>query len=147
MAYATQADLVPLCLAQKDLIELTDDNNTGAVNAAIVTAALEEASGRVESYCRNRYVTPLQQSEDVKALTLDIAVYLLFSRRRETTIGETVQTRFDQAIGFLKDIAAGRASFDQPATAAAAQSSIAGPEYSQKDRRLVFREEHLKGFI
>lgn len=129
MAYATQNDLVPLRMSQKDLSELTVDVPSGApavdaaTTAQIVTAALEEASGRVESYCRQRYITPLQQSDDVKALTLDIAVYLLFSRRRTTRITETVQQRFEQAIGFLKDISSGRASLDQPVTAVSQQSS------------------------
>jgi phage gp36-like protein len=147
MAYAIQADLVPLRMTVKDLTELTDDDNTGEINTAIVTAALEEASGRVESYCRNRYITPLQQSDDVKALTLDIAVYLLFSRRRETGIGETVQQRFDQAIAFLKDIAAAKASLDQPVTALQPQTSLGGATISERDRHLRFDERNLEGFV
>jgi len=147
MAYATQSDLVPLRMTVKDLTELTDDDNTGQINTAIVTAALEEASGRVESYCRQRYVTPLQQSDDVLALTLDIAVYLLFSRRRETVIGETVQQRFDQAISFLKDIAAAKASLDQPVTALQPQSSLGGPTISNKDSHLRFREHEIEGYV
>jgi phage gp36-like protein len=144
MAYATQSDLVPLRLTQKDLVELTDDGDSGTVNAAIVTGALEEASGRVESYCRQRYVTPLQQSNDVKGLTLDIAIYLLFTRRRETRVGETVQQRFDQAIAFLKDIAAGKASLDQPASAAAPQTSSGEAVVTQKKER--FSDSNLDGY-
>jgi phage gp36-like protein len=147
MAYAVQTDLVPLRMTAKDLIELTDDDNTGTINTGIVTAALEEASGRVESYCRMRYVTPLQQSDDVKALTLDIAIYLLFSRRRETTPGETVQQRFDQAIAFLKDIANSKASLDQPSTALQPQTSLGGPTISEKDRHLRFSHENLEGYV
>lgn len=153
MAYATQNDLVPLRLTQKDLTELTVDVPSGdpvadaAITASITTAALEEASGRVESYCRARYVTPLQQSDDIKALTLDIAVYLLFSRRRTTKVSETVQQRFDQAIAFLKDISNAKASLDQPVTATP-QSSMAGPELSQKDQcGLRFTDDNVEGFI
>ena len=94
-----------------------------------------------------RYITPLQQSDDVKALTLDIAVYILFSRRRETQITETVQQRFDQAIGFLKDIAAARASLDQPATSVQPQTSLGGPEISNKDRNMQFSDRNLEGFV
>jgi phage gp36-like protein len=147
MPYATQDDLVPLRLTQKDLIELTDDDDTGEVNADIVSAALEEASGRVESYCRARYVTPLQQSDDVKALTLDIGVYLLFSRRRETRISDTVQERFNQAIAFLKDISNAKASLDQPASAVVPQASLAGPELSRKDYHLRFSDRNIEGFV
>lgn len=153
MPYATQADLVPLRMTQKDLTELTVDVPSGnaatdaAATASVTSAALEEASGRVESYCRNRYITPLQQSDDVKALTLDIAVYLLFSRRRETKMGETVQTRFDQAIAFLKDISTARASLDQPITALQPQTSLGGPEVSNKDRNLRFSDHQIEGFV
>lgn len=152
MSYATQDDLVPLRMSQKDLTELTVDVPSGdpdtdaATTASVTSAALEEASGRVESYCRVRYVTPLQQSEDVKALTLDIAIYLLFSRRRTTKITETVQQRFDQAIGFLKDVSAAKASLDQPVTAAP-QGSLSGPQISEKDRHLRFSEHNIEGFV
>jgi phage gp36-like protein len=153
MAYAVQSDMVPLRMTQKDLAELTVDVPSGvpatdaATTASITSAALEEASGRVDSYCRARYVTPLQQSDDVKALTLDIAQYLLFSRRRTTKITETVQQRFDQAIAFLKDISTAKASLDQPATAQTPQGSIAGPEISRKDQHLKFSDKHLEGFV
>jgi phage gp36-like protein len=153
MAYAAQSDLVPLRMTQKDLTELTVDVPSGdpttdaATTASITSAALEEASGRVDSYCRGRYVTPLQQSDDVKSLTLDIAQYLLFSRRRTTKISETVQQRFDQAIAFLKDISTAKASLDQPATATTPQSSMAGPQISERDRHLKFGEHNIEGFV
>lgn len=153
MSYASQADLVPLRLTQKDLTELTVDAPSGdpatdaQTTALIVSAALEEASGRVESYCRNRYTTPLQISDDVKSLTLDITLYLLFSRRRETRMNETIQERFNQAIAFLKDISAGKASLDQPSSASAPQSSSAGPQISRRDYKLTFRESNIEGFI
>ena len=153
MPYATQADLVPLRLSEKDLSELTVDTPSGnpdtdaAVTASITSAALEEASGRVESYCRGRYQTPLQQSDDLKSLTLDITLYLLFSRRREKTVAQTVQDRFDQAISFLKDIASGKAFLDQPVSATAPQSTLAGPQVSHKDRHLRFSDRDLGGFV
>lgn len=147
MAYATQDDLVPLRLTQKDLVELTDDDDTGDVDADIVTAALTEASGRVDSYCRGRYVTPLQASESLKALTLDIAIYVLFTRRRETRVSETVSQRYQDAIAFLKDISTGKASLDQPATSVTPQSSQAGPEISCKDQHLRFSDCEIEGFV
>jgi phage gp36-like protein len=147
MAYATQSDLVPLRMTVKDLTELTDDTKSGEINAAIVNAALEEASGRVDSYCRGRYITPLQPSDDVTSLTLDIAVYILFSRRRETRLTDTVQSRFDQAMAFLKDISNAKASLDQPASQPTPQSSAAGPQISRKDHELVFKDRNIEGFV
>jgi phage gp36-like protein len=146
MAYATQANLVPLRMTNQDLIDLTDDDDTGEIATATVSAVLEEASGRVDSYCRGRYQTPLQASDDVVSLTLDIAVYLLFSRRRETNVGETVKQRFDQAIAFLKDISNAKASLDQP-VGNTPQTSLAGPQISERDRHLQFSDRNLKGFV
>lgn len=129
MAYATQADLVPLRMTAGELVELTDDSETdsdpgaGEVNTVIVDGALAEASARIDSYCRQRYVTPLQPSDTIKGLTLDIAQYLLFTRRRTTKPNETVGERYLDAISFLKDIASGKASLDQPVGSTQPQSS------------------------
>ena len=49
MAYAVQADLVPLRLTQAELVQLTDDSNSGQVDSAVVAAALEEARRLVDS--------------------------------------------------------------------------------------------------
>jgi phage gp36-like protein len=147
MAYAVQSDLVPLRLTQAELVQLTDDTNSGQANAAIVSAALEEASGRVDSYCRGRYATPLQVGDDVKGMTLDIAVYLLFSRRRNAKMAETIRQRYEDAIAFLKDVAAAKASLDQPASQAIPQASTAGPQISERDCHLRFSDREIKGYI
>ncbi|MBN9614415.1 MAG: DUF1320 domain-containing protein [Acidobacteriales bacterium] len=129
MAYATQADLVPLRMTAGELVELTDDSETdadpgaGEVNTAIVDGVMDEASARIDSYCRQRYVTPLQSSNTIKGLCLDIAQYLLFTRRRTTKPDETVAERYLDAINFLKDIASGKASLDQPVGATQPQAS------------------------
>jgi phage gp36-like protein len=154
MAYAAQTDLVPLRITQTELTQLTVDVPSGnpatdaAVTASIASAVLEEASGTVDSYCRARYVTPLQPSDMVTARTLDIAVYLLFSRRRgglQPT--ELVRQRYEDAIAFLKDVAACKASLDQPATQQTPQGSTAGPQISDRDHHLRFKDHHIEGFV
>jgi phage gp36-like protein len=150
LPYATQADLVPLRMPLRDLIDLTDDTesdsdpNAGQVNTAIVDAAFTEASARIDSYCRQRYITPLQPSDTIKGITLDIAEYLLFTRRRTTKINETVAERYEAAIAFLKDIAAGNASLDQPATAALPQSSSGEATVTEIPQR--FSDDNLTGW-
>jgi phage gp36-like protein len=154
MAYAQQSDMVPLRITQTELTQLTVDVPSGnpvadaAVTAAVSSAALEEASGTVDSYCRARYITPLQPCDMVTARTIDIAVYLLFSRRRgglQPT--ELIRQRYEDAIAFLKDVAACRASLDQPGTVQTAQSSTAGPQISDRDHMLRFKDHHLDGFV
>ena len=153
MAYAAQSDLVPLRMTQAELTQLCLDVPSGnpatdaATVASVASAALEEASGKVDSYCRARYQTPLQVGDDVKGLTLDIAVYLLFSRRRNAKMTETIRTRYEDAVSFLKDIAAARAALDQPASQATPQTSVSGPEISRRDWHLRFDDRDIEGFV
>jgi phage gp36-like protein len=144
MPYATQAQLVPLRMTQTELVQLTDDDNSGVVDTDVVNAALEEASGTVESYCRARYATPLQTSDVVTARTLDITVYLLFSRRRSFKVSETVRQRYEDAIAFLKDVASGRVQLDQPVSATP-QTSMQGPQIG--DRPHIFGEKNTQGYF
>ena len=144
MAYITQSDLVPLRITQAELVQLTDDTNSDQVNAVVVNGALEEASGRIDSYCRERYQTPLQVTDVVRGLALDICVYLLFSRRRSIRMAETVRQRNEDAIALLKDISTGKATLDQP-VGNTAQASSGGPEISSKRER--FSEREIGGFV
>ena len=142
MPYATQADLVPLRLSHKQLVQLTDDGSA-EVNEVVVNAALEEASGTVDSYCRTRYITPLQQSDVVKARVLDITVYLLYSRKGQTKAGDTVRDRYVDAVKFLEGVSAGRIQLDQPVTAPP-QSVGGAPTVSTKPQ--TFSSRNLRGF-
>ena len=150
MAYAAQSDLVPQRITAKEALQLTDDTNSGQIDAAIIANALSEASGTIDSFCRNRYVTPLQPSEMVTRLCLDIAAWTLFSRRRNVKMAETVDMRYQEAMKMLKAISAGTAQLDQP-PGDPPQLSCAGPVISNKrpeeDRSQRFRDEELKGFI
>ncbi len=148
MAYAQQSDLCPLRLTQVELTQLTCDDGSNTINTAVVSAVLEEASGTVDSYCRGRYVTPLQPCDMVTAKTIDIALYLLFRRRRgglQPT--EIIRQSYEDAIAFLKDVAASKASLDQPGTVQTPQTSTAGPQISNRDRHLRFKDSHIEGFI
>jgi phage gp36-like protein len=143
MAYAVQADLVPRRITNAEAIELTNDNVGGsAIVAQVINDVLAEAGATVDSYCRARYTVPLQASDQVKGLCLSIATYLLFLRRRR--VSDDIQKLYDNAIAFLKDVAAGRASLDQP-TGATAQSSSGEALATEQEER--FSDDNLDGFV
>jgi len=142
LPYATQADLEPERIPTAELIQLTDDTGSGLVDAGIVTAKLTEASAMVDSYARQRYTVPLQTSEQVKSLTLDIATYKLFERRRR--IPESVGTAYSNAIAFLRDVAAGRAALDQPV---GATPQLSGGPVVVTEKPEKFSDENLSGFV
>ncbi len=146
MAYATQADIVPDRLTEVQLVELTNDDSDGeTVVDSVVDNALTEASGIIDSYCRMRYKTPLPTptGQLVRSLTLDIAIYNLFSRRRETKLTDTIATRYNAAIAFLKDVSKGNASLDVPENGMQPQAS--GETLISK-RRQKFDDCNLQGW-
>ena len=143
MAYAVQADLLQL-MSLSELIQLTDDAKTGEVNTAVVTDVLQKASGKVDAYCRERYATPLQPTDTLVEITRDIAIYNLFGRR-PGKMRDEVRQRYEDAIGVLKDISTGKASFDQP-PADQPQSTTAGPTKSCHSH-LRMTESDLEGFV
>lgn len=142
MPYAVKADLSPRRISLAELLQLTDDTNTGAVNDALVTDILDEASAQVDSYAGQRYGVPLQSSSQVKGLTLTIAEYLLYLRRKR--MKPDVRQSYEDAIAFLKDVSSGKARLDQPA-AATPQSSAGDVQVTAKPER--FSDQNLSGFL
>ena len=145
MPYLTQTDLLQR-MTLKQLAQLTDDSgaNPPTVDATVVNGVLEEASGKVDGYCRNKYATPLQASDQVTAIARDIAVYLLFSRR-PGQVSKDVRERYDDAISLLKDISAGKAVLDQP-VGDTPQTINAGPVMPRRNK-LRFTEHNIDGFV
>jgi phage gp36-like protein len=143
LAYATQDDL-QLRVTDQELQQLTDDNRTGQIDADIVSGVLDEASAIVDSYCRTRYVVPLQQSTDATRVTRDVAIYLLYSRRPQK-MQDTVRQRYEDALALLKDVSMGKASLDQPVNAPAPQTPASGGSTPTcTDQRMT--EHNLEGF-
>jgi phage gp36-like protein len=144
MAYAAQSDLLQR-MTLKELTQLTDDANAGVPDATIVNGELEEASGTVDSYCRGRYVTPLQLSDIVIRVTRDIAVYQLWSQRPQR-MSDAVRQRYEDAMALLKDVATGKAVLDQPVSAVASQS-VAAEAVTPTRSNLRFTDRKLEGFV
>ncbi len=140
MAYCTQNDLLNQ-LTEAELIQLTDDAQAGTVDTTKVDAALAGATATIDAYAGGRYTLPLQASEKIKQLCVDLAIYELEKRRRrirEATLGAR-----DAALAFLRDLALGRAVLDQPA-GVSAQSS--GAEVKKTDAERIFSDDNLEGF-
>lgn len=143
MPYATQTDLLQR-MTLRELTQLTDDANAGQPDPGVVGGVLEEASGKVDGYCRSRYQTPLQASDEVTAIARDIAVYLLWSRR-PMQMSETVRQRYEDAMKLLSDVSAGKAALDQPVSAVAAQEVLGGPVPERTHLRMT--GHNLEGFV
>ncbi len=135
MAYASLADLQSR-FSESELIDLSDREQTGAINLDVIDQALADASAEIDGYLGGRYSLPLPSVPDVLTrLCCDIARYLLYSERAP----EQLQKRYDNAVGFLKalskgDISLGLPDSQQPDPSAnTAQITSAGTMFNRED--------------
>jgi len=141
MAYSTQTDILQE-LDQATLIQLTDDNGTGGVSAAVVTAKIADADAEIDGYCGQRYTVPFATVPPIiKRASIVIAVKNLFGRRRGAP--ESRRQDYDDMIRFLKDISSGKATLgvDDPDGTPSASNE---PDIESADR--VFSRDKLIGF-
>ena len=58
MAYCTQADIVRR-IDPRELVRLADHDDDGSADAAVVTQAIGDAQGDIDSYLQTRYSVPV----------------------------------------------------------------------------------------
>ena len=105
MAYCSEDDLLKM-IPQADLADLTLESGE-VPDSLIIIDAISKAAAEIDSYLGVKYVVPLAApSDQVKALAVDLAIYHLFSRR--SIIPPVWQQRYDAAVAFLKQAAAGQ---------------------------------------
>jgi phage gp36-like protein len=106
MAYCTEDDLFSM-IPEEDLTDLTVE--TGDVpDSTVVADAISKADAEIDSYLGVKYVVPVSPTPDqVKALSVDLAIYHLYSRH--SIIPPVRQQKYEDAVAFLKQVAAGQA--------------------------------------
>ncbi len=82
MSYSQLSDIQNL-VPNDILIQLTDDANTGSVNAAIVTDCITEADNFIDSWIGSRYQLPLASPIPpmITYISVAIAVHRLYGRK------------------------------------------------------------------
>jgi len=118
MVYATPDDLVAR-FGAAELLERTDLHGTGEFDAVTVGRALDDSAALIDGYLASRYPLPLAQVPALLvALCCDLARYALCA----DAAPDLVKDRRNDAIGQLRDIAAGRVrlAVGQPEAAAPA---------------------------
>lgn len=107
MAYAASADLIAR-FSETEIAQLSDVEDRETVNDAVVSAALTDASGEIDSYLSGRYATPITGTapQQVKNACLDIARYRLYDDHPT----ENVRQRYTDALAWLKLVMMGHVS-------------------------------------
>ena len=94
----------------RDLLQLTDDDNSGSIDTARIDQELTTADALIKSYVAARH----QDAEALagNAVLTDIACDLAFSRLYRSNQPEWVKERHKAAIKSLQDISSGKIKLD-----------------------------------
>lgn len=115
--YCTLADLLDQ-VPERELIQLTDDEDTGELQQGYVDAAIRDATDIINGYVRGRYGTfPADQVPGlIRTLCVDIALYELYKRRlgHRMDRNDPWYIRYQDALAMLKDIQKGVLVLDAP---------------------------------
>jgi phage gp36-like protein len=106
MAYCTSDDILKH-IPEPELAQLTAETGE-APDLEVVNDAIAAADAEIDSYLGVRYSLPLAAPAParIKALSVDMAIYHLHSRRG--IMPEVRRDKYKDAVAFLRDVAAGR---------------------------------------
>lgn len=125
MSYCSVADLVAR-FSETEIAQLSDTEDRETVNETIVSAAITDASGEIDSYLGGRYATPITGTvpHQIKNACLDIARYRLYDDHPT----ETVRQRYVDALAWLKLVMMGHIPL--PVAGLSSDSLASGLAYS-----------------
>lgn len=116
MSYCALDD-IKLMIPEDNLIQLTDDSGSGIVDTDVVSQAIAYADELIDGYLRGRYTLPLTSTPNlIKKLSIDIAVYHIYSRRFEVAMPEGMESRYKNALKLLEQIQKGAITLGSEAT-------------------------------
>ena len=116
MSYASQSDVQIAAGGVANLVSLTDQDNTGAIDLAVLAKVQAKADSTINSYLRLRYATPLvNPTEEIKDCAAALAVYYLREPKQMLTPPEIDAQKL--RIGWLEGVRDGKIRIDEPAPA------------------------------
>ena len=124
MSYCSTSD-IQAAVPSTDLLQITDDDNSGSVDTTVISNMISYVDNIIDGYLRGRYFLPLTTIPDeLKYLAIDFVVYKLYTRRMFTEVPESVNQRYKEIMGMLKDIQKGVFSLGAESTNAHASGKL-----------------------
>lgn len=142
MPYASQAKIQDAAGGAANLVQISDWDGDGQVDAAAIAHGQAAADGLFDGYFAQRYSVPLENPTDtVITMAAQEAVYQIKLANRAMSISEDDRRGHEERIAWLRDVAKGliRPSNPAPAVADTVRSTIAVNTRDQS-------RENLKGF-
>jgi len=109
IVYATLADMQARFRAD-DLVQLSDWDDTGALDAARIATAINKAGTIIDGYVAAKYGD--RSDLPVPPLLTEIACDIAYRQLHRAGVPDEVMKRHDAAIAMLRDIATGKIRID-----------------------------------
>lgn len=110
--YASRAELQARFTDDAEVSHLTDTEDTGTPDTAVLDEVIDDAEAEINSYAAMRYEVPLDVAGDtglaarIKSLTLDLAVAKL--QDRSGNVPEPNETARTRALEWLDKLSSGK---------------------------------------
>jgi phage gp36-like protein len=112
MAYCVIDDIKKQ-VSVDELVSLTDDESLGTINTVHVNRAIDDADAEIDAAIGTRYPLPLDEIPTIiRRISVDLAIYALFSRRSMGGMPEVRADRRDAAAKLLYQLATGSMTLD-----------------------------------
>jgi len=129
MGYATRGD-IDNRISQSELVLLTDEGGTGAVQDDKINAALEAADVEIDSYLAARYPLPLVAPQPLlTTLAVDIAIWNLYGVVGDASgVPEVRKERYQGAVKTLVRLSSGSQTLGTSPQQAGSEAAVfSGP--------------------
>lgn len=104
MSYSTIDDIVAN-IPSSNIIQVTDDVGAEQVNLEFVNEAIAYADSLIDGYLKGIYPVPLSPAPKlINKISIDLAIYHLYSRRFELDMPESMMQRYKNSIKILEQI-------------------------------------------
>lgn len=149
--YCAVDDLIT-AIGEQTVVELSNDNEEATeIDDEVAGGHILKADNLIDGYLREKYALPLTTvSNIIKDISIDLAVYFLYTRRSDHGVPEEVKDKYKDRIALLKDIQKSNFILDIPLLGSGStEDSIYGSgEYrvnkTKSDR--IFNKELLDSF-
>lgn len=129
--YASAADMIRQ-FQRREVLALTDPEDTGNIDQDILDGALVAASAEIDTYLSGRYRLPLNPTPPhLTRVCCDIARYVLTGDERQET--SLISERYKAAVRFLELVASGKVTLG-PAENGETPSADGGVQFIQGSR-------------
>jgi phage gp36-like protein len=110
MAYCTVTDLKNT-LPESQLIQLTDDNDTGQIDTEKLAEAIRKADDFIDGHIRGRYDLPLTTVPSmIRDISIRLSTWFLFRRSFSLTLPEPLTEDYKDCVEILMRVQKGQIS-------------------------------------